>query len=213
MASASLLAGCSDNNADFVFTGPQPAQAQPTVTHQQVEFLARPGIGEGLLYSNAFLNTYNAVSPSFVFAALQDPNSAQGQAAAPIFAEAIGVLNLLEGADGDNANGLTTGEIVGAFLPDVMRIDTSLNIAVADPSYPTFNPSGSTLVGGRKLTDDVIDITLSVLTDGAVNSDGVPYYRPAAGAGSTNQAIGHSFLNGQNAEFGPAEFPFLAPPH
>lgn len=209
-ASAVLLAGCG-NDESFVFTaGPQPADAQPQVTRTQVEFLARPAIGEGLLFTNLYLNTYNAVGPSFVYAALQDPNSTQGQAAAPIFAEAITVLNLLEGLNADP--GLTTAQIVGAFLPDVMRIDTTVDIPVADASYPTFNPEGSTLVGGRKLTDDVVDITLTVLTDGAVTTDNVPYYRPAVGPGSTNQHIGHSLLFGQAVENGPAEFPFLADP-
>jgi hypothetical protein len=213
IASAALLAGCGGNDESFVFTAPQPAEAQPSLTRQQVEFLARPAIGEGLLFSNALLNAYNSVSPSFVAAALADPNSAQGQAAAPIFAQAIAVLEILENVDGNPSNELTTPQIVGAFLPDVMRIDTTLNIAVADASYPTFNPAGSTLAGGRKITDDVIDITLTVLTDGAVTTDNVPYYRPDAGEGSTNPSIGHSLLNGQAAPNGPAEFPFLAAPY
>ena len=212
IASAALLAGCGGNDDTVVIT-PAPAQAQPTVTRQQVEFLARPAIAEGLLFSTDLLNTYNAVGPSFVAAALADPNSAQGRAAARLFAQAITVLNLLENVDGNGTNGLLTSEIVGAFLPDVMRIDTTVNIGVADASYPTFNAAGSTLVGGRKLTDDVIDITLTVLTDGAVTSDGVPYYRPAAGVGSTNPSIGHKLLNGQAAPNGPATFPFLAAPN
>jgi hypothetical protein len=211
-ASAVLLAGCGSDNNEFVFTDPQPANAQPAITRQQVEFLARPGIAEGLLVSNELLQRYNSVGPSFVAAALADPNSSQAQAAGPIFEQALLVLNALEDLDGQ-VNGLTTDEIVGAFLPDVMRIDTTLPApAAGDPAYPRFNPAGTTLAGGRMLTDDVIDITLTVLTDGVVTSDGVPYYRPQAGTGSTNVHIGHSFLNGQNTEYGPAEFPFLAEP-
>lgn len=213
IASAALLAGCGSNEESFVFTNPQPANAQPAVTQQQVEFLARPGIGEALLFSNDFLNAYNSVSPSFIRVALDDPNSAQGQAAGPIFAQATTVLNILEGVDNNPNNGLTTAQIVGAFLPDVMRIDTTLTFTPADTSFATFNTQGTTLVGGRKLTDDVIDIALTVLTDGAVTTDNVPYYRPAAGAGSANPSIGHKLLQGQAAPFGPAQFPYLAPPN
>lgn len=209
-ATALLGSGCGTTlNTPLA---PAQAQAQGTAL-TQVEFLARPAIGEGLLFTNGFLNAYNSVTPRFVAAGLADANSTQGQAIAPILAQAGAVLNLLENVDNNANNGLTVAQIVGAFLPDVMRIDTSLTFAAdATPSYPTFNGNGTTLVGGRKITDDVVDITLSVLTDGAVATDGVPYYRPTAGAGSTNEAIGHSRLNGQTVDFGPATFPYLAPP-
>jgi hypothetical protein len=207
LASTALLAvGCG--NSTNLIPPVAPAQAQGT-TQTQVEFLARPGIGEALLFSNDLLNTYNAVTPRFVSAALSDPQSQAGQAAAPVFNQAIAVLDILTGLDPNN--GPTTTEVVQGFLPDVMRIDTTLNVAVGDTAYTAgaFNANGS-LVGGRKLTDDVVDITLVTLTGGVVAGDGVPYYRPA---NNTNAAIGHSFLNGQNAEFGPATFPFLAPPN
>ncbi len=208
IAGSALLAGCGTSRDSFVVTVP-PAQAQGQVTMQQVEFLARPAIGEVLLFSNDLLNTYNAVGPSFVATALNNPNSPEAAAAAPIFAQATAVLNILTGLDPNN--GPTTGEVVAGFLPDVMRIDTTLNVAVPDSAYnAAFNANGS-LVGGRKLTDDVIDITLGYLTGGAVTTDNVPYYKPAVGPGSNNGGIGHQRLNGQSADFGTATFPFLAP--
>lgn len=215
IATAAMLMGCGGSQDSFVFTDQSGGQGQiqPTVTRQQVEFLARPAIGEGLLFTNDFLNTYNAVTPAFVAEALANPESEAGTAAAPIFAEAIAVLDLLEGVDGNPTNGLTTTQIVGAFLPDVMRIDTTLNVAVSDPSYAAASNANGSVVGGRKITDDVVDITLTVLTDGAVVTDNVPYYKPTAGDGSTNQSIGHQRLHGQTADFGPASFPFLAPPN
>lgn len=211
LASAALLAtgcGTSINLVQPV----APAQAQ-AAGFTQVEFLARPGIGEALLLDNDLLNTYNAVTPRFVAAALADPNSAAGQAAAPIFTQAIFVLDALENADGNPNNGLTTTQIVGAFLPDVMRIDTTQSFPPGTVAYSGSANANGVLTGGRKLTDDVVDITLNVLTDGEVTSDGVPYYPPSApDAGNDNQAIGHSRLNGQTTNFGPATFPFLAPP-
>ena len=188
---------------------------------QQVEFLARPAIAEGLLFSNDLLNTYNAVGPSFVATALNDPNSAEATAAAPIFAQATAVLNILTGLDPNN--GPTTQQVVAAFLPDVMRIDTRLNVDVPAPSYAAGANSIGVLTGGRKLTDDVIDITLTTLTGGAVTTDNVPYYKPDGidnpddpfeidnGAGANNGGIGHQRLNGQAVDYGTATFPFLAP--
>jgi hypothetical protein len=65
------------------------------------------------------------------------------------------------------------------------------------------------------ILDDVIDTTYSLLVLGLTGplADGVPYYRPASGAGSTNVAIGHSNLNGQITQGGVATFPFLARPN
>ncbi len=60
--------------------------------------------------------------------------------------------------------------LIGAFLPDVMRIDTS----GASGYAKDLNAKGSP-VRGRMLGDDVIDITLSVLTDGAIATDNVSY--------------------------------------
>ena len=183
-------------------------------SNTQVEQLARPAIAEGLLFTNSNLNTYNAVSPSFVAAALANSTSPQGLAAAPVLKEAETTLGLLVALAPAGKN-LTVGALAGAFLPDVMRIDTTLNLeptpGTEKSAYAAeVNKVGSP-VGGRKLTDDVVDITFQVLTGGTLTGDGVPYYRPATGAGSTNTAIGHQFLNNQTVQFGTSTFPFLAP--
>lgn len=210
IAGATVLAAGCGNTTNLV--APLPAQAQTGVAYTQVEFLARPAIGEGLLYTNNFLNTYNAVTPRFIAAALADANSQQGQAAAPVLQEAVGVLNILTGLDPNN--GPTTGEVVEGFLPDMMRIDTSLDQFRATNGGETsayaavFAPDGVTPVSGRKITDDVINITLGYLTGGVLTDDGVPYYNPNNG----NGAIGHSPLNGEQVQFGPSTFPYLAAP-
>lgn len=199
-AAATLSVGCG---------GSTVANQQPTPPTQtqfrQVEQLARPGINEALLFTNNFLNTYNAVSPAFIRAALANANSAEGIAAAPVLAEATAVLNILTNLDPNN--GPTTAQVIIAFLPDVMRIDTTLNIAVGGVAYNSAVNVNGSLVGGRKLLDDVVDITLDTLTGGVVTTDNVPYYPNA------NPGIGHQNLNGQAAANGPATFPFLAPPN
>ena len=219
-----LLAGCSSETDIVTFN---PVQAQPiaspvpsasalppAVTTVQVEQLARPAINEGLLVTNTFLNTYNAVTPAFIRAALNNSTSAEGMAAGPVFAEATAnlakVVALNTTLTPAQVNTTVTA-LVGALLPDVMRIDTTVNVSVGQEAYnSTLNAAGAPCAG-RKLTDDVIDTTLTVVTQGAVRSDNVPYYRPTTGPGSNNTAIGHDLLNGQTAPNGAASFPFLAP--
>ncbi len=83
--------------------------------------------------------------------------------------------------------------LIGAFLPDVMRIDTTGASGYGNAMNAQLSP-----IRGRMLKDDVIDITLSVLTDGAITSDNVSYDGPAG-----NPAQGHDPLI--------ADFPYLAP--
>ena len=154
--------------------------------YRQVERLARPAVNEGLVVTQDFLQALNAVTPSFEAAALAgDPNAAE--AAGPIVGEVKQTLLALGNSE-DRANAL-----IGAFLPDVMRIDTTGPSGYAND----LNEKGSP-VRGRLLEDDVVDITLSVLTDGAVTSDNVSYEGTPG-----NPAQGHQPLD--------ANFPYLAP--
>lgn len=170
---------------------------------QQVERLARPAINEGLIITNSFLNTLNAVGPDFEAAALANASSPQGQAAAPIVAEAVRTLKALGNNDAE-ANAL-----IQAFLPDVMRIDTTQPSTYAPTiGANCLNTKGSP-VCGRKLKDDVIDTTLFVLTKGAIkdavfnantSGDNVSYE-----GSSGNPSQGHK-------ELAPS-FPYLALPY
>ena len=152
----------------------------------QVERLARPAINEGLVVANDNLNALNSVGPDFEAAALAGQQPAATQAA-PIIAD---VKRTLKGLGNNDAR---VNALLGAFLPDVMRIDTT----VPSGYGTTLNTKGSP-ISGRKLTDDVMDTTLSVLTNGAVTSDNVSYAgRPL------NPAQGHQPLV--------SSFPYLAP--
>ncbi|WP_309740219.1 MULTISPECIES: DUF4331 domain-containing protein [unclassified Chamaesiphon] len=150
-----------------------------TGKYQQVERLARPAINEGLIVSNDLLNTFNSVPPT----------ADLSPAAAPIGAEAVRTLKAL-GNDEARTNALLT-----AFLPDVMRIDTT-----APSGYGNaLNAKGSP-IRGRLIKDDVIDITLSVLTNGAIKGDNATYEGTPG-----NPAQGHKPLEGS--------FPYLALPN
>jgi Domain of unknown function (DUF4331) len=147
--------------------------------YQQVERLGRPAINEGLIVSNNLLNTFNSVPPTVDLL----------PAAGPIGAEAARTLKAL-GNNPDRTKALLT-----AFLPDVMRIDTT----GASGYGNALNGKGSP-IRGRMLKDDVVDITLGVLTNGAVKGDNVSYDGPGG-----NAAQGHKPLE--------PNFPYLALPN
>ncbi|MBC7691969.1 MAG: DUF4331 family protein [Methylotenera sp.] len=199
---ASIFAGCgNDNNGR---TGEQAGTA--ATSGKQIDRLARPAINEGLIISDGLLNAFNSIPPS---ADLSD-------AAAPVRAQAVASLKAF-GALGQSL-GTTPAPapevIAGAFFPDVMRIDTRLRIPPGTPAYNA-GTSGSLgiLTGGRKIPDDVIDITLSFLVAGDATGktvmDNVNYWGVE---GNPNQP-GHQNLNGQTDRNGPATFPFLATPN
>lgn len=152
----------------------------------QVERLARPAVNEGLVVTNNFLNTLNSVPPAFEAAALAGQEPA-ASAAAPIVGE---VSRTLMALGNDEAR---TNTLIGAFLPDVMRIDTTETSGYGN----ALNALGSP-IRGRLLEDDVVDITLSVLTNGAITSDNVSYEGTPG-----NPSQGHDPLI--------SDFPYLAP--
>jgi hypothetical protein len=206
------IAACngSDSAAVPAATAPgqQPGVATPgTATPgKQIDRLARPAINEGLSVTDASLNAFNSIPPS---ADLSD-------AAAPVRTEAVNTLKAF-GALG-KALGTTPAPapevIAGAFLPDVMRIDTRVN---APPGVTAYNAATSgakgILTGGRKLEDDVMDITLSFLVAGDATgktvSDNVDY---AGVQGNPNQP-GHKLLHGQSGRLSGATFPFVTTPN
>ncbi len=168
-----------------------PAVADAAVTAAgefvQVERLARPAINEGLVVTNEFLNALNRIGPDCEADALKGKEPC-ASAAKPILAEAAATL----AAFGNSPDRI--GALVGAFLPDVNRIDTTGPSGYA----AAVNKRGSP-IRGRKITDDVIDITLTVLTNGAITTDHVSYTGPNRG-GSRHKSL-------------LSRFPYLAAPN
>ena len=149
---------------------------------KQFERLARPGLNEALIVTPAFLEAFNTIPPRLDLSA----------AAAPVRQEAVATLNavdLLDGKDNVDANA-----IAKAFLPDVMRIDTTKPSGYGSAA----NTQGS-LIGGRLLLDDVVDITLGALVGSPV-SDNVSYNGTPGNPGQ-----GHKPLE--------PNFPYLASPN
>ncbi|MBX3170000.1 MAG: DUF4331 family protein [Candidatus Eremiobacteraeota bacterium] len=201
-AAAALIAGCGSDDPTFFANNNnfQPNNNNngpnnpPGVSLRQIEQLARPGINEALLFTNAFLNTYNAVGPDFVRTALTQPGSQAQLAAQPVLDQAVKTLTAFRTAGGDTSL-FDVNKSVGVFLPDVMRVDSSLFLAGS--AYDTLSPVRNFPVGGRKLLDDVIDITFAVVLSPAV-SDNVSYDGTPG-----NPATGHQPLV--------TTFPYLAP--
>ena len=158
--------------------------------YNQVERLARPVINEGLIVTNDFLNALNSVGPDFEASALAGQQPAAG-IAAPIIAEAKQTLIAIGNSDA------RATALLGAFLPDVMRIDTT-----GISGYGNELNTKSSPIRGRLLKDDVVDITLSVLTNGntKLSSDNVSYEGTPG-----NPAQGHDPLV--------TSFPYLALPN
>jgi hypothetical protein len=147
---------------------------------KQIARLGRPAIGEGLLTTTAYQNALNGVGPDFEAAALAG-HKPEADAAGPIVGEAKHTL-MAFGNDDKRATALLL-----AFLPDVMRIDTTGPSGYA----AALNAKGSP-IRGRKITDDVIHVTLSVVTNGAVKTDNVSYAGPNGG-GTAHKPLLTSF--------------------
>ncbi len=204
-------------------TQPAAVVASSEKTYKQIERLGRPAINEGLVITNDYLNAFNSIAPSL------DLSSA----AAPVVKEAAAVLTAVYNY-GKSA-GLPApevGDVAAGFLPDVMRIDTSKNISVGQWAYNgdftivNGTSAGAMLTGGRKIEDDVMDITLSYLIAGnpvcgpnqaCAIKEGTSYAGGTscadAGKGTNVANPGHKCLFGQNTRNGSASFPFLAAPN
>lgn len=189
----------------------------------QIERLARPAINEGLVLSNANLNAFNSIAPSF------DLRS-DISAVSAVLTEASAVLTVVFNL-GTNAmlTPPSVNTVVSQFLPDVMRIsvddahygtlhalnansDRTSNSRQNEVAYTacvSLTSGAPLLCGGRKIRDDVIDITLSYLAGGAAQA------APAAGTPTNvpsyavSDAI--SYTTSHSAPLLSA-FPFLAPP-
>jgi len=149
---------------------------------KQFERLARPAINEGLVVIPALMEAFNNISPKLDLSG----------AAAPVRQEAVATINAVDLLDG--TKNVDPNAIARAFLPDVMRIDTTKTSGYASAT----NSQGS-LIGGRLLMDDVIDITLGALVGSPVG-DNVSYNGTPG-----NPAQGHKPLE--------PNFPYLALPN
>lgn len=241
-------------------TGGMGSDTPPTtVGVHQVEQLARPGINEALLISEAFNAGYNATAPSFTGVPADTLNAVVGQAKTVLQALYLGacLINGVAGLTPDTgvkpaaikchavgpaiwmADGVTltpasktaaaayADKVFGQFIPDVLRVDTSVTSSYLVPCGDL--SSTPLLCGGRSLGDDVIDVTYDYLLNGAANylspgdggaldqqvlalvSDGVTFSKDA-----TKNPLSLSKPDASNEQQGhpdvSTDFPYSAPP-
>lgn len=185
-----IIISCNKNDSSNATAQVKQADAG----YVQVERIGRPAINEALVITNDYLNAFNSIPPTADLSA----------AAAPVRAEATAVLDVVTGLV---PGGPTSAQVAGQFLPDVMRIDTVVSNPGVGPSTSDANVgyiscvnvtgAGPLLCGGRKLEDDVIDITLNYI------ASGVPT-QPYTISDNITYTTTHSPL--------PSAFPYLAPP-
>jgi hypothetical protein len=210
-----VTASCSDSTAKQTpDAGMPPVDPPPTgTTFHQVEQLARPGINEALLITEAFNAGFNATAPSFAGVPTDTLNAVVDQAKTVLKALYLGgcLINGAAGLTAANgvhpagmechavgtalflADGVTltdasktasqkyADKVFGQFIPDVLRVDTS----VTPSNYLNLcGGNGPLLCGGRFLNDDVIDITYNYLLNGAAN-----YLTPGDGGALDKQFI------------------------
>jgi hypothetical protein len=147
----------------------------------QTEQLARPGINELLTtgVSQEIYAAYNRTQPT---------RSTEGEAG--IVRNNIKATLKAVGNDDTRANIL-----LNALFPDVMRIDTTIRSGYGAAANKLGAP-----IGGRMLLDDVVDISLALVTNNAIRTDNVSY-----NGDPNNPAQGHKPLVGS--------FPYLALPN
>jgi len=197
------------------------------VSYVQIERLGRPAINEGLVLSNANLNAFNSITPA------SDLNSSI-PAVSAVLTEAAAVLGVVNSL-GSNA-GLAppaVNDVVSQFLPDILRISVddahygtlhdlnpnanrtsnSVQNEVAYTACVSLTSGAPLLCGGRKIRDDVIDITLSYLANGAASA------APNGAAGTNNPTAVPTYpvsdaINYTTTHSAPllSSFPFLAAP-
>ena len=183
--------GC--NKSDFTKSN-APNLADNNEGYVQIERLGRPAINEALIVTNDYLNAFNSIPPS----------DDLGNGAAAVRAEAIATLNVVTGLI---AGGPTSAQVAAQFLPDVLRIDVTASNPGVGPSTSDANVgyiscvngtgSGPLLCGGRKIEDDVIDITLNYIASGTPT-------QPYTISDNITYTTAHSVL--------PTAFPYLAVP-
>ena len=174
-----LLAGCGGSSSGAIASSPSSS-----TSYTQVERLGRPAINEGLISSNSNLNLWNSVPPS----------ADLGSGGTAIVSEAGGTLGAIytysTGAVGSAASLVppATSLIVSGFLPDVMRVDLTVastgntaGVTTIDATRGYSHCLSATkgiLCGGRKLNDNVAQITINYLADGTTHALAGVTYNP-----------------------------------
>ncbi len=175
-----LVVGCSndDDNGDVT---PPPAGVDFSGTYSQVDHMGRPGINTVLNGTADNKNMHNRTLPSNMQATFQASFEARLEALHDAYAVALGAdpaaINYEPNILGDILNGPepTSENNPNIVSAEVLTTVLSNDVLEVAPNHPTtyFNPGagapsfdGAIGFTGRKLQDDVIDVSLILLFGG-----------------------------------------------
>jgi hypothetical protein len=192
----------------------------------QIERHGRPAINEGLVLTNSLLNAFNSVGPADdLSTTAADVVTEAGAVLTAVAAVGVvaGTIPYTDPVTGElvSTAAAHVSKVVNGFLPDVLRVNTAVTLATSATSYANTTTgcigvitsggvAGIILSCGRKLKDDVIDITFNYLAGGvpavlspvAALKDDVTYDEADD---STNVASSRSAVQ--------SSFPFIAKPY
>ncbi|QLG44005.1 DUF4331 family protein [Costertonia aggregata] len=142
-------------------------------TYTQVDFMGRPGINTVLSADDATKDMHNVSIPSEMAAAFQAPFEARLEAYHDVYANLLGLDPMAVNYE-TNILGLDAASLTGYLAADVLEVAPNAPTTYFDPGTDNdmdgriLVPDGDEVaLTGRKLTDDIIDVSLILLFGGA----------------------------------------------
>ncbi len=153
-----MITSCGDDDDDGMMTEPT---VELTGTYAQEDFMGRPGITTVFGGSATVKNDYNVTAPNPTARATFQPGfQAQLEGYHDVYGDALGVALDYEA----NILGLDAA----TFTTVLANFDA---LQVAPEGQTTyFNPTTGLALSGRALTDDVIDVSLTLMFGGTSGS-------------------------------------------
>lgn len=175
-----LVIGCS-NDDDNMNIAPATAEVDFSGSFSQVDHMGRPGINTVLSGSADIKNLHNVTIPSMMQAAFQADFEAQLEGLHDAYAVALGltaedvdyqpnilgdILNGSEPTSETNPNPVSATVLTTVLSNDVLEVAPNLPTTYFNPGSGAPNFDGAIGLTGRRLQDDVIDVSLILLFGG-----------------------------------------------
>lgn len=188
-----LVIGCSNDDDNMNIT-PPAMEADFSGSFSQVDHMGRPGINTVLSGSADIKNSHNVTIPSMMEATFQADFEAQLEGLHDAYAVALGltaedvdyqpnilgdILNGTEPTSETNPNPVSATVLTTVLSNDVLEVAPNLPTIYFNPGSGAPNFDGAIGFTGRRLQDDVIDVSLILLFGGETGArfngqDGLP---------------------------------------
>ncbi len=176
-----LVVGCSNDDDNLNPTPPPTAGVDFSGSFSQVDHMGRPGINTVLSGSADIKNMHNVTIPSMMQATFQADFEARLEALHDAYAIALGftaedvdyqpnilgdILNGAEPTSEANPNIVSAAVLTTVLSNDVLEIAPNAPTTYFDAGAGAPSFEGAIGFTGRKLQDDVIDVSLILLFGG-----------------------------------------------